>query len=291
MHPTTKRMFLYGAAVAVLGGLGYAVATVDRSADAMTLLSSARTQLGLAYAIPAVDKQGKELPARDAMITEAIAALAQVESQSPGMACTAELRGFGHMLRTEYSEAAACYARAQVCKDVEAEQRDVLAFNQARMLAKAGRGEAALAVFRDHAKALDARFGQQRAIEEAGILRGLGRTDEAVAVVEQAIATAGAGPVVWLQAGMELAQLGLDARAEAVFEHIVSAVPIADYHIGRLKLKAGAVDIALDCLERAAKAAPAEVRRLVHDEPDAWRALAQNARFEQIATPTATPGR
>lgn len=291
MHETTKRLFLYGAAAALIGGIGYAMATVDRSADTTTLLSSAQTQLGLAYAIPATDKQGKALSARDDMIAQAVVALEQVERRSPGMACTAEFRGFAHMLRAEFVDAAACYEQAQRCLDVQAEQRDVLAFNQARMLAKAGRGEDALAVFRAHDKALDARFGQQRAIEEAAILRGLGRVEEAVATLEAALAGDSTEPVVWLQAGLELEQLGRLSRAEEVYTHIVSTVPIAEYHIGRLKLRAGAVDSALDCLERAAKGAPAEVRRLVHDEPDVWRALAKDARYEQITAPLATPGR
>lgn len=291
MNETTNRILLYGLGVAIAGGLAFAMATNEASADAMTLLSSAQTQLQLAYVIPAKDKQGHELSARQEMIAKAVQSLEQAEQQAPGMACTAEFRGFAHMLLGEYAAAAACYERAQGCRDCEAEQRDVLAFNQARMLAKAGRGDAALTVFRAHQKALDARFGQQREIEEAGVLRGLGRADEAMATLDRALGGDAVEPVVWLQAGLEFEQLGHLDRAEAAFVHVAKTVPAADYHLGRLKLASGAVDSALDCLERAAKAAPAEVKRLVREEPDAWRALAADARFQQITAPAATPGR
>ena len=292
MNETLGRFLLYGGAGAVLAVLGYTVAHQSEDADVLTLLSSADVQLRLAHGMPPVDKAGKPLESREDMIATAETQLVTVERLQPGMAVTAEFQGFAQMLRGRFAEAASSYARARQCGDCEAEQRDILAFNEARMLARSGKLDAALAVFAQHGKSLDARYGHQRALEEATILRQLGRQEEALTRLDTVRQDASAGPLASLQAGIEYLALGRFDTAEAVLEGLVAEVPIADYHLAQLKLQRGEVDRSLDLLERAAKAQPAEVRRRLQNEVAAWSAVAADARFLEISrSGPATPVR
>jgi len=292
MNQGPKRALLYGGAGAVLTAIGLVAANTSAEGDIETLLSSANVQLRLAYAIPANDLQGKAFTSRVELIASAEGFLASVERRAPGLACTAEFRGFASMMKGDFQAAATAYAAAQRCADCQAEQRDVLVFNEARMQVLAGNGEAALATFGRHAALLDRRFGHQRAIEEAGILRALHRNTEAEQRLAVVVADGAAAPMAWLQAGREFERLGCSDRAETVYLAVAKSLPIADFHLARLKLQQGAVDTALELLGRAEAAVPAEVRRLVSEEPDAWRALAEDARFKQLMAPrAATPGR
>lgn len=292
MKEIIQRSLLYGGAIAVLVGLGFAISNSKTDADVNTLLGSVDVQLRLAYGIPAKDKQGNELTSRTQMIVDAEKYLDTIDRIQPNMAVATEFRGFAHMLRGQYVEAAAAYGRARQCKDCTQEQGDVLAFNQARMLARAGEGEKALSVFQQNAAALDRRFGGQRAIEEAAILRSLNRRADAERSIDTVVAAAAVEPMAWLQAGREYEQLGRTEKAESAYLAASGAFPIADYHLARLKLEQGDVDKSLELLGRAVAAVPAEVRRLVREEPDAWRAVQANARFQELTVPrAATPGR
>lgn len=292
MNEMGKRGLLYGLGLGIAVGLLGAWWSADGQADAITLLSSADVQLRLAYAMPERDLGGAPLPARDELIAAAERQLAAVERSDPGMACTAEFRGFAHMLRGECAEAAAAYRRARGCQDCTAEQRDVLVFNEARMLAKAGRGEEALAVFADHAPALDARYGPQRRIEEVEIMCSLGRVDAAKAALQALFQDPALDPMARLQGARLHEKLGQAELADAQYAAVAEQLPIADCHRARLKLAGGDVDTALVLLERAASAAPAEVRRLLREEPGAWQAAAMDARFDQyLSMRPAAPGR
>ncbi|MCB9877391.1 MAG: hypothetical protein H6835_07295 [Planctomycetes bacterium] len=291
MNEIQKRALLYGGALAAIGAIGAAWANTSTDADVMTLLSGADVQLRMAFVLPERGDDGRPLPARENLIDTAVQQLTDVERIQPGMASTAEFRGFAHMMRGEFAEAAVCYHDAQQRQDCLQEQRDVLAFNEARMLAKAGRDAQALQVFSSHAAQLDARFGHQRSIEEAGILREMGRVDEAAARLDVVLADEAASPMAWLQAGFGFAALGDDAKAERAFGAASGELPIAHYHLACLKLRAGAVDSCFDALRRAAEARPIEVRRLLRDEAGAWSAVAEDARFLGITAQPASPGR
>ncbi len=292
MNETMTRALLYGGAVLMLGGLGAATPFVRSDVDVMTLLSSVDVQLRLAYAIPANDKQGKALSSRGDMIADAERNLQLVDKQQPGMAMTAEFRGFAQMLRGDFVAAAASYERARGCSDCQDEQRDVLAFNQARMLAQGGRPEQALAVFAQHAVALDARYGHQRRIEEANLCVQLGRAAAATQRLDLVVADPQTSPFLLLQAGLGYMTAGDRAKAETALQRAAMVEPIADYHLGRLKSEQGLAEDALVLLERAAAARPAEVRQLLAKEAAAWSVVAATERFRSVQTPSlAAPGR
>lgn len=292
MNDTQGRALLYGGAIALLAGIGVWWANTSTDADVMTLLSSADVQLRMAYAIPPVDHDGKRLDTRDEMIACAIEQLETVERIEPGLAVTAEFRGFAHMLEDEFTDAAQCYERARACGDCAEEQHDILAFNEARMWAQAGSRERALAVFAKYGAALDERFGHQRILEEAAILRELGRRDEAFTRLDTVVRDRAAPPMATLQAGREYLLLGSDRQAEDALESIRKELPIADYHLAQLKLRQGEVDSSFELLTRASQARPAEVRRMLRDEANVWSAVANDDRFQELSSlPAASPGR
>lgn len=282
MNELHKRALLYGSAVVVLGGIGAAAKFAHADADVSTLLSSADVQLRMAYVLPAVDKHGKVMTSREEMIGSAEAQLGDVERIQPGMATTAEFQGFAHMLRGQFEQAAAAYERARRATDCQDEQRDVLAFNQARMLAKAGQRQQALAVFAASGKALDARYGHQRALEEAAILREMGRRADAVQRLDGVLRDSAAMPLASLQAGVEYLELGLEDQAEQALQRAAADVPIADYHLARLKLQRGEVDTCMQLLARANAARPAEVRQRLSEDAAAWSTVSADARFQQL---------
>lgn len=292
MNATLRRVALYGGALVVLAGLGFVVATTSRDADVLTLLSSSDVQLRMAHGMPAADKDGAPLPARAQLVAAAQQNLRDVERIQPGLASCAEFLGFAASLQGDFAGAADWYGAAIGRADAGAEQKDVLAFNRARMLAKAGQGEAALQCFAQHAASLDARYGNQRALEQAEILRQLGRTDEARATL-RAVVTGGAATVSdTLQAGAACIALGDAEQAADLLTQVASDAPFANYHLARLKLQLGAVDSSFDHLARAAQALPTEVKRALREDANAWSAVAGDARFQEIAgTKPAAPAR
>lgn len=292
MNELQKRALLYGGAVFVLSGIAVAWANRSADADVLTLLSSAHVQLGMAYAIPATDQQGHRLDSRGTLIDSAEESLATVERLQPGMAVTAEFRGFAHMLRGQHAEAAQCYRAARQCVDFDRSQHAVLAFNEARMLAAAGSRQAALDVFAANRQRIDEQYRNERLLEEAAILRALGRRLEAEQNLDIVARDRSAPAMARVEAGREYLALGHLDKAEAALNGAREEVPIADYHLAKLKLQQGAVDSCCELLNRAAKARPAEVRRMLRKEADAWSAVATDARFQQLTTPPpATPGR
>ena len=292
MNETLSRVLLYGGALLAVSGIGAWWLATDREADVDTLISSATVQLQMAYVIPATDQQGNRLDKRDDMIEAAVAQLDIVDRKHPNMATAVELRGFAHMLNGRFVDAAGCYERARQCGDCGAEQRDVLTFNQARMLARGGDQEGALRVFTEHAQELDDRFGHQRRLEMAMILIDLGRHDEADACLQTVVADDAAPPMARLQAGIAFDRMGRDQAAERAFSAVREQEPIADYYLARLKLRQGDVDTSLELLGGVHAAMPAEVRRRLQTEADAWSAVADDARFRELTVGRpASPGR
>lgn len=292
MNEPMSRVLLYGGAVLAIAGIAIAWANTSTDADVMTLLSSADSQLRMAHAIPPVDQTGKPLDQRDVMIESAIEQLTKVERIEPGMAVTAEFRGFAHMLQGQFGAAAACYQDARSRKDCGDEQRDVLTFNQARMLKQDGKLEQALQVFAANKDALDARYGHQRRLEEATILRQLDCKAEAEARLDVVLHDDAAMPMARLQAGREYCELGLFSKSETVLKSVQNELQIADYYLAQLKLRQGQSDSCIELLERAAKARPTEVRQMLRQEAEAWSAVAQDARFQKLLElQPASPGR
>lgn len=292
MKGSTTRWLLYGSAFAVTAGVLSVWRCEDVEADVTVLLGSAKVQLQAAYMTPAVDRDGAELSARAELVAAAVAHLNSVERRCPGMAATAELRGFAHMVCGEHRAAAARYAAARGCEDCGEEQRDVVTFNEARMLVAASEPELALQVLARYRVALDARYGHARRLTEAAILMDLGRREEAVTRWQAVTADATASPMARLEAATGYLDMGLDEAAATALESVGEALPIADYCRARLKLRRGDVDSSFALLRRAHAARPTEVRRRLREDVDAWSTVSDDERLLRLqATPPASPGR
>jgi tetratricopeptide (TPR) repeat protein len=288
----SKRVMLYGGALLVIGGIATAWANASTEADILTLLSGAQAQLQLAYVIPKNDLEGEELTERANLIALANDQLERVDRIQPGMACTAEFRGFAHMLVDEFVEAASCYSIARKCADCDVESGAILAFNQARMLARAEKPAAALAVFDSSKGLIDQFYRHSRVLEQAEILAAVGRADDAVKLLDVLSMEDDVEPMVWIKAAQQYEDMGRFKAAEQALLRARMDLPIADYYLARLKLREGDSDIGIELLERASKAHPTEVRQLLLEEADAWAAVSENVRFQELSKPQpVAPGR
>lgn len=290
MQSGMRRALLYGSAVPVLAALVWAGFVREADPDLGTLLSSIDVQLRLAAGMPAADAGGKPVAARVQLIEAASGHLQRARRIAPDSPIVAEFEGFRARLDGDHRAAAGHYRRARSLPGCEPEQRDTLVFNEARMLGAAGEHAAGLAVLTENEGNLQPAYRLQCGIERAGMLHRLGRDDEAASLLTAA--TASEQPLAWLQAGCLYAEMGRGQQAEAALRRAADGVPIADYHLARLKLTQGDADTSLRLLERAAKAAPAEVGRLLREDAAAWQVLAADARFVELtAVRAATPGR
>lgn len=294
MNDLQRRICGYGSTAVVAAGLIWAGFLRHESADIGTLESSIRTQLGLAFNIPAKDKDGNELTARTQMMATAEQMLGEAEQLEPERASLREFRGFLHHLRGEYKDAAQCYAEARGMQGVDAEMRDTLVFNQARMLDAAGEPKAALTVFEEHRDGLQAQLSVQCDLERAALLHQLERDAEAIALLKGVLEHRGEPPMAWVRAGEQLEELGETEAADQAFAQAGERAEGTNYFRARLKLRQGEVDRSLQLLTRAVATAPAQVRRWVKEDQSTWQELETDARYQQLFAPAqipAQPGR
>lgn len=285
MNDISKRCVGYGAGAAVLSVLVWAGFIRVVPPDVGTLLSAIDTQLRLAHGMPAVDQQGVRLSARDEMLAEAGRRIDQARAQAPDLAAIEEYRGFLHMLRDEPRQAAACYQKARGMQGCDADMRDTLTFNEARMLQKAGDSAAALAVFTASGDSIQAKWRSHRELECAGLLAELGRTDEAEARLLPLIAAAADDPMAAVRAGELLLRMGRTTQAERAFAAAGTVSALGTYRLAVLKLSQGQTDRSLELLARAEAASPGQVRKLVQQDQKTWQALAADARVKQLLEP------
>lgn len=290
MSQSNRRALLYGSAAPVLGFLLWLTFGYEAEPDFLQLLRSVDMQLRLAHGIPAVDRDGKPVAAHQELLANAERDLSRARLQQPDSPVLIEFEGFLWQLKGNPREAASCYRRAQQMADCTEEQRDVLLFNEARMLGKAGLHQEALTVLEAAQSEVAESYRVPCLLERSGMLHELGRDDEAKDLLLQVLKCD--APVAWVSAAKQFVAMRDLESAEAALQAASPRVPIADAHLARLKLVNGDVDSCWQLLERAATAVPAEMRRLLREEPAAWQAISEDARFVRWTEPVpATPGR
>lgn len=289
-----RRAALYGVAVPAACALVWIGFFSEPVPEFGQLLSQINANLRLANSIPAIDKDGKPVPAREQLLVAAERDITLALRCDQASAVLAEFEGFAKSLRGDYVDAAACYRRAQSMPDCSDEQRAVLAFNEARMLRRTGKLQDAMSVLEAAQPRMTAGYAEQCMLERAEIAASMSRNENAENAKSRSRAfellasvMRSDRPVAWLQAGDVYASLGANAEADAAWARASSAVPIADGRRARLKLAEGDADTALQLFERAANAAPAEMRRLVREDPAAWQAIAEDARYRQLVDSSA----
>ncbi len=294
-----RRVWLYGCAASAALALGYGGFLYEAEPDFGQLLSSVNVELRLAGSMPAVDKDGVPVQARAELLAAAGRELARARRQRPDSPLLLEFEGYRASLLGQPRAAAAFYRQAMNAPGCEPAQRDVLAFNEARMLAAAGDHAAAIAAL-DAAQAFVAEGLQAQCMVERAELR-ITASQRGTAGAETLLADARAlllqaerrdAPMAWVQAGNAHEAMGDHELAFSAYCKAAAAGPAAWGFAARLKLRLGDVDTARELFERAVEAAPAEMRRLVREDPSAWQALPEAARLAgQATTGLATPGR
>lgn len=287
-----RRAALYGAAAPIVGGLLWSLFCYEPVPEFAQLLSQINANLRLAQSVPAIDKDGNRVPAHDQLLAAAERDIALANGERKDSAVLAEFDGFAKSLRGDFQSAAERYRFAQSLQDCTDEQRPVLAFNEARMLRRAGRPAECLQVLTAAQAWLPAGYATQARLERAEILAQQSRSETASSVALRKAAEsllrevlAADSPMAWAQAGHVWLTLDNPAEAEAAWARASASVPVADGFRARLKLRQGDVDTALQLFERAANAAPAEMRRLVREDMAAWQAIAEDARFVRLVDP------
>lgn len=290
-----RRVALYGAAAPILGALLWAQFGYEPVPEFGQLLSQINANLRLANSIPARDKDGNAVAAREQLLAAAERDIALANGEHKDSAVLAEFDGFARSLRGDFAGAAERYRVARTLPDCAEDQRTVLSFNEARMLRSAGNPAQALQVLTESQPSFSGGYAAQCLVERAELLISMSQREtgdgvtaklrDARSLLQQSLGTD--QPMAWAQAGDAFASIGDVAAADAAWERAADSVPIANLRRSRLKLRAGDVDTALQLFERAAKAAPAETRRLVREDPAAWQAIAGDARFVQLVDPKA----
>ena len=264
-------------------------------ADPEMLLSSVDVQLRLAGGMPELDRDGAPLAARRELLGKVRGMLETIDRSGMDTAVVDEYWAYLLRLEGDVDGAVARYRRVRTRPDCAPELRESAFFNEARTLSAAGRGDEALEALASARGELRGELQIEADLLMASIHRGLGRDDKVAELADAVISNADASPMARVRSGRMLEQLGSTERAEAAYVQAGEDSGLALYCRARLKLTQGDADTALELLERAAAAEPARVARLLDEEAEAWAAVQQTERYQQIgngsAGDTATPSR
>lgn len=256
MHKIARRCLAYGLAIPIIAGLCYAGFVYEVPEDPEHAMTQAEIKLRFAAKLASRGADGTAVPAREAMIQDAVRYIDAAERLAPPSARSTELRAYVDFLRGDVRAAAAGYARA----------RDL-----------AGPGDARAAL----------------ALSQARVLMMDGQESAALVASEAVLACSDAGAEDLIGTGLLLETLRRDGMAATAYERASVSDPIGYYFSARLKAKGGEVDNALELLEFAVKDAGTRVQKLVQNEPATWQPCADTERFRRLfpEKEAAQPGR
>lgn len=290
-----RRLWGYPLAATITGSLLYFGFFREVDADADTLLSSVDVQLRLAAGMPEADRDGGPLAARVELLGKVRGMLETIDRSGMDTAVLDEYWAFLLRLEGDVDGAVARYRRGRSRPDCGPELRDSMVFNEARTLHAADRSDEALEVLAGSREELGGELQVEADLLMASIHRALGRDQRAAELADAVAANDAASAVARVRSGRMLEALGSVERAEAAYERAGEDFGVALYYRAKLKVTQGEADTALELLERAAAAEPAQVARLLDEEAEAWAAVQQTERYQQIgigsAGGTAAPGR
>ena len=288
---STSRILLYSTATLCAAALCYLGFVHEPKPDYLTDLSAARMQLGIAHAMPAVDKDGNELDARRKLVATAREQVARAASQHPDLLATREMQAFLAMVDGMHLDAARLYGEALELEGVDEEVHDSLVFNQVRCLDQGGESARGLAVLDEALADIQDKYQTEALLLRARLLARSGDRTHAVELLRDLGTRDGVVAMARVDAGEQLEGLGLLVDAEAAYALAAESEPLAHYFLSRLKVRAGDVDESLVLLEREAAAAPAEVRKRLTKDASAWRLVEADGRFQAVQGTVASPGR
>lgn len=288
---SASRIVLYSAAAVAVAALLYAGFVHQPKPDFLTDLSAARMQLGIAYAMPAVDKEGNPLDARSKLVATASEQIDRAASQQPDHVATRELQAFLAKVDGKPLEAARLYGEAMELEGVDAEIHDSLLFNQVRCLDEGEEAAAGLAALDAGIDRVQDKYRPEALLLRARLLARSGDRKQAVELLRELVGDEAMVPMARAEAGEQFEALGLLTDAESAYARAAEQAPQANYFLSRLKVRAGEVDEGLVLLERAAAAAPADVRKRLSKDASAWKLVEADGRFQAVQGTVASPGR
>jgi tetratricopeptide (TPR) repeat protein len=209
-----RRSLLYGCSALVLAALGYGGFIHEAYPDLGTLLGSAELQLQLAGGMPAHDKQGRPLAARQALIDGAKKNLEIAERIQPDLAAAWELRAYLLLLEGHHEQAAMTYAAASNKQDCSPELKRILELNEARTWLSAGNHERAKAVLN--------RVSVAAAGEAGEILEAIGDSAAAARAYERTEPTP---RLLYLRARLKLKAGAVDEAGDLLERAVASGTP------------------------------------------------------------------
>jgi tetratricopeptide (TPR) repeat protein len=290
MHPLHKRVLVYGCATPVVAALCYAGFMYEVPPDPEHFLAQAEIKLRFAAQLAPRHADGSEVPARQALIAEALTFVDRAEAIANATACSVEYRAYADYLRGDCRAAAATYARARTLSATP-DARAELALSEGRMLAMAGDDTAALRALELAAAApcVAAAAG----LERARALHRLQQTDAAVSAASRVLELPQIDGQFLTETGLLLEDLDRAAAAATAFTRASAQYPLANYFGARLKARQGEADNALEMLECAVEKAGTAVRTLIKRDTAVWQPLASTTRFRKLfpEMEAAQPGR
>lgn len=282
MQNIGRRLIGYGASGAAVAALVYGGFFYRADAEVGTLLGSAKVQLSLAMSMPAHDKNGAPVAARESLLAEVETIAASLEVRQPGLFEALELRAYIAYARGDRDRAVALYRQLEQHHDCREEYRTDLAFNRAGILEEAGRLDEALASLQQSQARMATDDQARSGLRQARILDQLDRRPQARDLLV-GIATADATtPMRRMAAAQALEAMQALPDARAAYERAAVGEPIANYFLARLKVRAGEIDTGLTLLERAVEDVGPRVRELVRGDESTWQACAETERFRNV---------
>lgn len=290
MHARNKRVIAYSTTAAVAAGLCYAGFVYEPAPDPANALLQAEIKLRFASRLPSANSDGKPVPAREAMIAEAVKYIDEAERIAPPSAVSLEYRGYVEWLRGDAKAAASCYSRARaLAADATASSALVLA--EARMRAMSGEEPAALRLLQDELPRMTGPTADRAVLDMARIHIRNERRDQGLGMLRDLVSRADSD--VLIEAGELFEDAGHAVDAEQAYVKCAASVSIANYFAARLKARKGDVDNALGLLESSEKDDSQSVRMLVRRDARDWRVCAETERFKKLfpEKEAAAPGR
>ena len=292
MNDTQRRLVGYGVSTVVLVALGYGGFVYQAEADTMSLLSFAEVHLKLAKSHPETDSEGNPNPIKQTLLAQAREFIERARSQDPDFLPCVEMDAFCRAQEGRYVEAATLYASARESQGANPASRSSDTLNEVRMWRLAGQHTRAFELLESGADIIVPADEPASQIERVFVLSHLGREEEAVSIAA-GVARSSEDPLASIDAGLYLEERGDEVLGATAYKRAAKGLPVANYYLARLKVRAGEYDSSLDLLKLAVASDRRQVKQLIELDTDVWDAIRKDARFKDLFTvnTAAHPGR
>lgn len=283
MNPSLVRFTVYPTAAAIVGALGWVAFGYRAEADFATLIGSASIHAELAASIPADTPKPEGQALRKKLIADAYGWLARAERVESDSSAACQIRAFLASTEGRPLDAAMLYRKCRTLENCTPEQHAPLAMHEARALSNAGRFGEALEVLAQSTGDLAEDQRPARDLLRARILWRGGQHDAAIGAIEAVVAVGVEGSESCREGASMLEAMGAYGPSEAAWRKSETVAELEQYHVARLKVRAGDVETARETLERAAGSGNPEVLRRMTQDDRLWIAALGEKRYQELS--------